>query len=100
MRWGRRHKQQALLNPELAEPTDPGGYRLPDFTVSFEGVTIYWEHLRMLDVDSHARNWWRKRDWYARNGFIERLITSADAPGGGLSVSRGQSAGGAVDTAA
>ena len=28
----------------------------------------------------------RKRDWYERNGFVDRLITSADAPGGGLSV--------------
>ena len=54
--------------------------------MSFEGVTFYWEHLGMLDVDSYARSWRRKREWYERNGFIDRLITSADAPGGGLSV--------------
>ena len=70
----------------LESPTDPEDYRLPDFTVSFEGVTFYWEHLGMLDVDSYARSWRAKRAWYESNGFIERLITSADAPGGGLSV--------------
>ena len=70
----------------LDSRSDPDDYRLPDFTVSFEGVTFYWEHLGMLDVDSYARSWRRKRGWYVRNGFIERLITSADAPGGGLSV--------------
>jgi hypothetical protein len=40
----------------------------------------------MLDRDSYARSWRRKRQWYERNGFIERLITSADDAGGGLSV--------------
>jgi hypothetical protein len=70
----------------LASPSDPGDYRLPDFTVSCEGITYYWEHLGMLDVDSYARSWRAKREWYERNGFLERLITSADAPGGGLSV--------------
>ena len=70
----------------LDSPSDPDDYRLPDFTVSFEGITFYWEHLGMLDVDSYARSWRRKREWYERNGYVERLITSADAPGGGLSV--------------
>jgi hypothetical protein len=49
-------------------------------------VTFYWEYLGMLDVDSYARSWRRKRKWYERNGFVDRLITPADAPGGGLSV--------------
>lgn len=70
----------------LTSPSDPEDFRLPDFTVTFEGVTFYWEHLGMLDVDSYARSWQRKRGWYQRNGFIDRLITSADEPGGGLSV--------------
>lgn len=38
------------------------------------------------DTDSYARNWRRKREWYKHNGYVDRLITSADAPGGGLSV--------------
>jgi hypothetical protein len=37
----------------------------------------------VLDVGSYARSWQRKREWCERNGFVDRLITSADAPGGG-----------------
>ena len=70
----------------LYSSADPHDSRLPDFTVSFKGRTFYWEHLGMLDVDSYARAWRRKRDWYRRNGFIDQLITSADQPGIGLSV--------------
>lgn len=40
----------------------------------------------MLDVDSYARSWQRKREWYQRNGFIDLIITSADGPDGGLNV--------------
>ena len=61
-------------------------YRLPDFTVIFGAKTYFWEHLGMLDVDSYARSWRRKREWYERNGFVARLITSADDADGGLSV--------------
>jgi hypothetical protein len=57
--------------------------RFPEFDPC---LTFYWEHLGMLDVDSYACNWERKREWYRHNGFIDRLIISADVPGGGLSV--------------
>ena len=61
-------------------------FRLPDFTVSFEGEVYYWEHLGMLDVASYARSWARKRRWYEDNGYLDRVITSADGGGGGLRV--------------
>lgn len=35
----------------LDSPSDPQDYRLPDFTVNFEGVSFNWGHLGMLDVD-------------------------------------------------
>lgn len=70
----------------LASPSAPSDFRLPDFTVLFEGETYYWEHLGMLDVTSYARSWARKRAWYERNGFLDRVITSADGPGIGLRV--------------
>ena len=69
----------------LEAPGDPEDFRLPDFTVSFEGDTYFWEHLGMLHVPSYRRSWERKRSWYEKNGYAEQLITSADGPGAGLS---------------
>ncbi len=68
----------------LDSRTRENDFRLPDFTINFEGDTYYWEHLGMLDVPSYARKWLRKRQWYVENGYIDRLITSAVDPGGGL----------------
>jgi hypothetical protein len=70
----------------LEAPRRHDDFRLPDFTVMFEGDAFYWEHLGMLDVTSYARSWKRKRAWYEENGFLDCLITSADATGGGLHV--------------
>jgi hypothetical protein len=70
----------------LESRTGPDDFRLPDFTVMLEGATYFWEHLGMLDVVSYARSWRRKRNWYERNGYVDRLITSADGPAGALSV--------------
>ncbi len=60
-------------------------YRLPDFTVSFEGDTYFWEHLGMLSVPSYREKWDSKRKWYKDNGYIDRLITSEDGPDGSIS---------------
>jgi type IV secretion system protein VirD4 len=70
----------------LFAPRNAADHRLPDFTVIYDGVTFYWEHLGMLDRPDYARSWRRKREWYERNGFLARLITSADDADGGLSV--------------
>ena len=59
-------------------------FRLPDFTVAYEGDIYYWEHLGMLDVQTYARKWQRKRRWYEENGYLDRLITSAVDASGGL----------------
>jgi hypothetical protein len=60
----------------------PGDFRLPDFTVAFEGDVFYWEHLGMLSVPSYRESWERKKAWYEANGFAGRLITSEDGPDG------------------
>lgn len=70
----------------LDSRSGPEDFRLPDFTILFEGEVYYWEHLGMLDVSSYARGWARKRKWYESNGFLDRLITSADGGGEGLRV--------------
>ncbi len=60
----------------LYAKADPHDFRLPDFTVSFEGDVYYWEHLGMLALPSYREAWERKRQWYEANGYADRLITS------------------------
>jgi len=68
----------------LYSRTNPKDFRLPDFTVSFEGDVFYWEHLGMLNVPSYREAWERKQKWYEDNGFADRLITSQDGPDGSI----------------
>jgi len=68
----------------LYSRSDPKDFRLPDFTVSFEGDVFYWEHLGMLNVPSYREAWERKRRWYKENGYAERLITSEDGSDGSI----------------
>lgn len=63
---------------------NPKDYRLPDFTVSYEGDTFYWEHLGMLSVPSYRQSWERKQKWYRENGYEDQLITSEDGPDGSI----------------
>lgn len=69
---------------KLASKDDPNDFRLPDFTVSYEGDTFYWEHLGMLAVPSYKEAWEKKRQWYEDNGFLDRVITSEDGPDGSI----------------
>ena len=59
-------------------------FRLPDFTVSFDGDTYYWEHLGMLNLPQYKRDWERKKQWYADNGFADLLLTSEDGLDGSI----------------
>ncbi len=69
----------------LCKSGNPNDYRLPDFTVSFEGDVFYWEHLGMLSVPSYKEKWERKEQWYKDNGYFDQLITSEDKPDGSIS---------------
>lgn len=57
-------------------------FRLPDFTVHYQGKTWYWEHLGMLDKASYKKDWDDKEAWYRKNGYWDQVITSRDHPGG------------------
>jgi len=72
--------EKKLLN-NAGDPTD---YRLPDFTVSYEGDTFYWEHLGMLSIPSYKEQWERKRKWYVANDYDACLITSEDGLDGSI----------------
>jgi hypothetical protein len=69
---------------KLVSRDDPHDFRLPDFTVSFEGDTFYWEHLGMLAVPSYREAWERKRQWYENNKYLDRVITSEDGLDGSI----------------
>jgi exodeoxyribonuclease V alpha subunit len=69
---------------KLSSKDDPNDFKLPDFTVSYEGDTFYWEHLGMLSVPSYKEAWNRKRQWYEDNGLLDRLITSEDGQDGSI----------------
>jgi hypothetical protein len=72
---------------KLPAKANPKDFRLPDFTVSYEGDTFYWEHLGMLSVPSYLEEWERKRQWYIDNGYFERLIMSEDGLDGSIDAS-------------
>jgi len=71
----------------LHSRSEPKDFRLPDFTVTYEGDEYFWEHLGMLDLPVYAERWERKLRWYEANGYADRLITSSDRPGGGIDAS-------------
>jgi hypothetical protein len=64
----------------------PGRLR-PDFSfISPDGDLLVWEHLGMLSRPDYKRGWEWKREWYARNGFVEEktLFTSTEDALNGL----------------
>jgi hypothetical protein len=72
-----------------------GSTRYPDFTVEddISGLTVYWEHLGMLDRDDYRASWEKKKAWYRANGVLPHgeakagapiLLTTQDSPGIGL----------------
>jgi len=62
----------------------PNDFRLPDFTATYKGQTVYWEHLGMLNLPYYKRDWERRRKWYERHNLIDKVITSQDGPDGSI----------------
>lgn len=73
-----------------------GSWRSPDFTIEDDttGITIYWEHLGMLQRPSYRRKWEQKLAWYKRNGILPHdegggpngtLVTTEDGEDGSIS---------------
>ena len=73
-----------------------GSWRSPDFTIEDDttGITIYWEHLGMLQRPSYRRKWEQKLAWYKRNGILPHidgggpngtLVTTEDGDDGSIS---------------
>ncbi len=62
----------------------PNDFRLPDFTISYKGKTLYWEHLGMLNLPYYSAEWNRKKKWYEKHGLLDDVITSRDEPDGSI----------------
>jgi len=94
-------KYEAPLFPA----NNPNDYRLPDFSIGFQGDLYYWEHLGMLNLPSYQEGWERKRRWYEETmripvvgdgapgvdvepGTTPIVITSRDGADGSIDVPR------------
>ncbi|HIE17928.1 MAG TPA: hypothetical protein EYP71_07015 [Dehalococcoidia bacterium] len=91
-----RSKSEALIANLLAQynvryyyerplVAPDGTIRLPDFTVpvetSYGPSELYWEHLGMLEDPQYAWWWDRRRSWYEKHGFTDRLIVTDERGG-------------------
>lgn len=63
---------------------DSKDFRLPDFTVYYQGMVFYWEHLGMLSVENYRKAWDKKIEWFKKNGYWDQVITSEDDYKGGI----------------
>jgi hypothetical protein len=77
------------LSPEYEVPLyarsgDPRDFRLPDFTILYEGEAWYWEHLGMLSSAKYRADWAAKQAWYKANGYWDRVVTSEDGADGSI----------------
>ena len=70
--------------PLYARSGDPADFKLPDFTIMFEGETWYWEHLGMLSKPKYLADWQDKKAWYIANGYWDRVVTSEDGLDGSI----------------
>ena len=68
----------------LYSRSDPKDFRLPDFTITYEGEIWYWEHLGMMIVPSYAADWERKKNWSEENGYMSKVLTSRNGADGGI----------------
>lgn len=54
----------------------------PDFVLTFnDGRKIYWEHLGMVNSSSYLRGWDKKRDIYAKQNDIDKVLTTDELYG-------------------
>lgn len=56
-----------------------GTFHLPDFTVTAQGRTWYWEHVGMLQNEKYRHRWETKQAWYEQH-FPGQLITTFEGP--------------------
>ncbi len=88
-------KSELLISTRLAEFKIPyyyerplvapdGSFRLPDFTIPVENPDpdfIYWEHWGMVGDPGYDAKMKKRREWYKKHGFLEKLIETNEVGG-------------------
>ena len=74
-------ERQIPFSYEVPLYADDGTFYLPDFTITIYGDKWYWEHLGMLSKPSYRTHWEKKKAWYEKHGFGEKLIISTEESG-------------------
>lgn len=58
-----------------------GTFKLPDFTLRWQGETWYWEHWGKLGDPKYRADRDKKIAWYRQHGFADRLIETEERGG-------------------
>ncbi len=73
------HERDVPFSYEVLLRAPDGTMYLPDFTISWQGETWFWEHWGMMSSDSYQEHRERKVAWYNKH-FPERLIETFEGP--------------------
>lgn len=68
----------------LCSKTDRQEFRIPDFTITYDGEEFYWEHLTLPKDLEHKKKWESKLRWYKENKITAQLIVSEEEPDSGI----------------
>lgn len=73
------HERDVPFSYEVLLRAPDGTMYLPDFTISWQGETWFWEHWGMMSSDSYQGHRERKIAWYNKH-FPGRLIETFEGP--------------------
>ena len=73
------HEHDVPFAYEVLLRAPDGAMYLPDFTISWQGETWFWEHWGLMSSDSYQEHRERKIAWYDKN-FPGRLIETFEGP--------------------
>lgn len=54
-----------------------GTFYLPDFTITWRGQELYWEHLGLMEQAKYKNHWETKQNWY-NQFFPNNLVTTQE----------------------
>jgi hypothetical protein len=66
---------------EQSLEAEDGTHRLPDFTLTWEGQTYYWEHLGMLENIAYLERCDSRLQWYREQGYQDVLMVTTEVGG-------------------